>query len=142
MMPPRIGAASAEPLAKKQTPLNLGPRMYQFDRYGRMQGMCQAYWDAGCRNLSINTDAPVVAAEELQLQAAMAVRLGPTAAAALAALTIQPARQIGFEHRLGSLAVGKDADFQVTAGDPLDPRTPPRAVYIEGTLVHRDGDVR
>ena len=44
--------------------------------------------------------------------------------------------------RNGSLAVGKDADFQVTRGDPLDPRHPPELVYIEGTLVHRLGDVR
>jgi imidazolonepropionase-like amidohydrolase len=136
------GWLAAEALAQKQTPLNLGPRMYQFDRYGRIQGMCQAYWDAGCRNLSINTDAPVVAAEQLQLQAAMAIRLGLPYEAALCALTIQPARQIGLDDRIGSLAIGKDADFMVTAGDPLDPRNAPLEVYIEGTLVHRYGDVR
>ena len=131
------GWQGAEALAKRQTPLNLGPRMYEFDRYGRFQGMCQAYWDAGCRNLSINTDAPVVAAEELQLQAAMAVRLGLPYEAALRALTLQPALQIGCADRTGSLTVGKDADFQVTAGDPLDPRHQPREVWIEGTLIHR-----
>ncbi len=136
------GWLAAEPLAKRKTPLNLGPRMYEFDRFGRFQGMCQAYWDAGCRDLSINTDAPVVAAEELPLQAAMAVRLGLPWEAALQALTIAPARQIGIADRVGSLEVGKDADFQVTLGDPLDPRHAPRAVYIEGTLVHRFGDSR
>lgn len=136
------GWLAAEALAKRKTPLNLGPRMYQFDPYGRMQGMCQAYWDAGCTDLSINTDAPVVAPEELPLQAAMAVRLGLPWEAALQALTIAPARQIGIADRTGSLAVGKDADFLVTAGDPLDPRHAPRAVYIEGQLVHRSGDVR
>jgi imidazolonepropionase-like amidohydrolase len=116
--------------------------MYEFDRDGRFQGTCQAYWDVGCRDISINTDAPVVAAEELQLQAAMAIRLGLAYDTALRALTIQPARQIGIDDRTGSLTVGKDADFQVTAGDPLDPRHAPLAVYIEGTLVHRLGDVR
>lgn len=136
------GWVAAEGLARRKTPVNLGPRMYEFDRYGRFQGTCQAYWDVGCRDLSINTDAPVVAAEELQLQAAMAVRLGLPYEAALRALTIQPARQIGIDDRAGSLTVGKDADFQVTRGDPLDPRNPPELVYIEGTLVHRLGDVR
>ncbi|MFN3241832.1 MAG: amidohydrolase family protein [Planctomycetota bacterium] len=136
------GWLAAEPLAKKQTPLNLGPRMYQLDRYGRMQGMCQAFYDAGCHNLSINTDAPVIPAEELQLQAAMAARLGLPYQAALAAVTIIPARQIGLDDRVGSLTVGKDADFQVTAGDPLDPRVAPLEVYIEGQLIHRFGDVR
>jgi imidazolonepropionase-like amidohydrolase len=138
------GWLGAEALALRQTPLNLGPRMYEFDRFGRFQGMCQAYWDAGCHDLSINTDAPVVAAEELQLQAAMAVRLGLPWNAALRALTLQPAVQIGVADRLGSLTVGKDADFQVTAGDPLDPRHAPREVWIEGTMIHplRTGVVR
>lgn len=136
------GWLAAEPLAAKKTPLNLGPRMYQFGRYGQIQGMCQAFYDAGCDNLSINTDAPVIPAEELQVQAAMAVRLGLPYEAALAALTIIPARQIGLEDRVGSLTVGKDADFQVTTGDPLDPRVAPLKVYIEGDLIHRIGDVR
>ena len=136
------GWLAAASLAKRQTPLNLGPRMFQFDPYGRMQGMCQAYWDAGCTNMSINTDAPVVAPEELPLQGAMAVRLGLAWDKALQALTIVPARQIGIADRVGSLAIGKDADFQVTVGDPLDPRNAPQAVYIEGNLVHRLGDVR
>lgn len=136
------GWLAAESLARRKTPLNLGPRMFQFDPYGRMQGMCQAYWDAGCTDMSINTDAPVVAAEEFQLQGAMAVRLGLPWNAALMALTLAPARQIGVADRVGSLTVGKDADFQVVDGDPLDPRHEPRAVYIEGTLVHRLGDVR
>ncbi|MBP8298743.1 MAG: amidohydrolase family protein [Planctomycetes bacterium] len=136
------GWVAATALAKRQTPVNLGPRMYEFDKYGRFQGTCQAYWDAGCHDMSINTDAPVVAAEELQLQAAMAIRLGLDYEVALRGLTIQPAQQIGIADRTGSLAVGKDADFQVTRGDPLDPRNPPELVYIEGTLVHRLGDIR
>ena len=136
------GWVAAAALAKRNTPVNLGPRMYEFDRDGRFQGTCQAYWDAGCTDMSINTDAPVVAAEELPLQAAMAVRLGLPYEPALKAVTIQPARQIGVADRVGSLEPGKDADFLVVAGDPLDPRNPPLEVYIEGTLVHRHGDVR
>lgn len=136
------GWVAAAALAKRNTPVNLGPRMYEFDKDGRFQGTCQAYWDAGCTDMSINTDAPVVAAEELPLQAAMAVRLGLPYEPALRAVTIQAARQIGVADRVGSLEPGKDADFLVVAGDPLDPRHPPLEVYIEGTLVHRHGDVR
>ncbi len=136
------GWVAAAALAKRNTPVNLGPRMYEFDRQGRFQGTCQAYWDAGCTDMSINTDAPVVAAEQLPLQAAMAVRLGLPYEPALRAITIVPARQIGVADRIGSLEPGKDADFLVVAGDPIDPRNPPLEVYIEGTLVHRHGDVR
>ncbi|MCY2955620.1 MAG: amidohydrolase family protein [Planctomycetota bacterium] len=136
------GWTAAAAVAKRKTPVNLGPRMYEFDRYSRIQGMCQAYWDEGCHDMSINTDAPVVAAEELPLQAAMAVRLGLAYEQALLAVTLVPARQIGIHDRVGSLSSGKDADFLVTRGDPLDPRCPPLRVYIEGKLVYQSGDVK
>jgi len=136
------GWLAADALAEWNTPVNLGPRLYQMDRQGRIQGMCTAFWDAGCHNLSINTDAPVIAPEQLQLQAAMAIRLGLPYEAALRAVTIVPAQQVGIGDRAGSLTVGKDADFQVSAGDPLDPRHGPELVYIEGTRVYRSGDIR
>lgn len=136
------GHWAASALAARNTPVNLGPRMYQLTREGRMQGIAAGYWDAGCKDLSINTDAPVIAAEELQLQAAMAVRLDLPWDAALRSLTLVPARQIGLADRVGSLTPGKDADFQVTRGDPLDPRHPPELVFIEGQLVHVLGDDR
>lgn len=135
------GHWAAEAMAKRNTPVNLGPRMYQLTRQGRMQGIAAGYWDAGCRDLSINTDAPVIAAEELPLQAAMAVRLGLPWEAAVRGLTIVPARQVGIDDRVGSLAPGKDADFFVTRGDPIDPRCPPELVFIEGRLVYSLGDL-
>ena len=134
------GHWAASALAKRHTPVNLGPRSYQLTRYGRMQGIADGYWRAGCTDLSLNTDAPVIAPQELQLQAAMAVRLGLPWEAALRGLTIVPARQIGIADRVGSLAPGKDADFFVTRGDPLDPRYPPELVFIEGRLVSSTGD--
>lgn len=133
---------AAAAVAQRQTPLNLGPRMYEFDRYSAFQGMCVAYWNAGCRDISINTDAPVVAAEELPLQGAMAVRLGLPYHVALQALTVVPARQIGIADRVGALAPGLDADFLVVRGDPLDPRNPPERVYLEGELVYSHGDLK
>jgi imidazolonepropionase-like amidohydrolase len=136
------GWQAAAAVAKRQTPVNLGPRMYEFDRYSRFQGTCQAYWEEGCHDMSINTDAPVVAAEELPLQAAMAVRLGLSYEQALLAVTLVPARQIGIQDQVGSLSSGKDADFVVTRGDPLDPRCPPVRVYIEGKQVYQSGDVK
>jgi imidazolonepropionase-like amidohydrolase len=93
-------------------------------------------------NKSISTDAPVIAAAKLQIQAAMVVRLDLPYEAALAALNIVPARQTGLNDRVGSLTVGKDADFLVTADDSFDPRVPPSKSYIEGQLIHRLGDVR
>ncbi len=72
----------------------------------------------------------------------MAARLGLPWRASLAALTLVPARQIGLGDRVGSLEKGKDADFFVTQGDPLDPRYAPQQVFIEGRLVYRSGDAK
>jgi imidazolonepropionase-like amidohydrolase len=135
------GHWAASALAKRKTPVNLGPRMYQFTKEGRFQGIADGYYRVGCTDLSINTDAPVIAPEQLLLQAAMASRLGLPYEAALKALTIIPARQVGIDDRVGSLTPGKDADFIVTNGDPLDPRYPAELVYIEGKPVYRSGDV-
>jgi len=130
------GHWAATALAQRGTPVNLGPRMFDLTRWGEMQGIAAGYWNAGCHDLSINTDAPVIAPEQLPLQAAMAHRLGLPWEVALRALTIVPAQQVGIADRTGSLAVGKDADFFVTSGDPLDPRYPPELVFVDGQLVH------
>ncbi len=131
------GHWAASALARRQTPVNLGPRMFEFTKDGRFQGICEGYHRVGVKDLSINTDAPVIPPEQLPLQAAMANRLGLPWRASLEALTIIPARQIGHDHRVGSLTPGKDADFFVCDGDPIDPRYPPKQVFIEGQLVYR-----
>jgi len=54
---------------------------------------------------------------------------------ALKAITINPARHMGLENRLGSLEVGKDADIVLTDGCPLEVATTVKAVYVNGELV-------
>ena len=134
------GHWAAEAMAKRKTPVNLGPRMFEFTRDGRYQGIAAGYWRVGCTDLSINTDAPVIPPDELSVQAAMAVRLGLPYEAALRSITLTPARQIGIGERVGSLEAGKDADFFVTAGYPLDPRYSPLFVYVNGKLDLTHGD--
>ena len=38
---------------------------------------------------------------------------------ALKAITINPAKHLGIENRVGSLEVGKDADIVLADGDPM-----------------------
>ncbi len=52
--------------------------------------------------------------------------------AALAALTINPARMLGVADRYGSLEVGKVADIVIWDGDPLEVTSRPAAVMIDG----------
>jgi len=74
-------------------------------------------------------------ARNLRHLAGNAVARGLPWDAALAAITVNPARIFGIERERGSLAAGKAADLVIWDGDPLELRTYPRAVYIDGKLV-------
>ncbi len=54
--------------------------------------------------------------------------------AAFKAVTLDAARVLGIEDRVGSLAVGKDADIVVFSGHPLDPSSGVRATWVNGEL--------
>lgn len=53
----------------------------------------------------------------------------------LKAMTINPAEALGIEDRVGSLEVGKDADFVVLNGEPFSYKGSIEKTYIEGRLV-------
>ncbi|MBQ1207855.1 MAG: amidohydrolase family protein, partial [Lachnospiraceae bacterium] len=89
---------------------------------------------AGCQ-VSIITDSPVIPQQYLPLCAGMAVKDGMDPFAALQAITINPAKHIGIEDRVGSLEVGKDADVVITNGDPMVSNTNVVKVYINGKAV-------
>jgi len=72
--------------------------------------------------------------------AAMGVRGGLDRATALASLTINGAKMLGLEDRIGSLEKGKDADFVVLDGDPLSVYTKVLETWVEGRKVFDRGD--
>jgi imidazolonepropionase-like amidohydrolase len=80
------------------------------------------------------TDHPVIPNYSLPLCAAYAVAAGMSHQGALRALTLDGARLVGLEHRIGSLEAGKDADCFITDGDLLDPRTRVLATLVDGQL--------
>ncbi|MEG1996326.1 MAG: amidohydrolase [Oscillospiraceae bacterium] len=84
---------------------------------------------------AICTDHPVMPIQYLTMAAAVAVRDGLTRTDALRAITINAAKIVGIEDRVGSLEVGKDADFVVFEDDPLNPISKPKYVYIDGKSV-------
>ncbi|MBT5902676.1 MAG: amidohydrolase family protein [Opitutaceae bacterium] len=67
--------------------------------------------------------------------AALAVRGGMTREGALRALTINNAKILELDDRIGSLEPGKDADFIILNGDPLSVYTVVENTYIEGQQV-------
>lgn len=74
-------------------------------------------------------------AREVRLSAALAVRHGTPRRAALAALTATPAEMLGLADRVGSLLQGRDADFAVFSGDPLDLDSRVLAVFVAGQRI-------
>ncbi len=74
-------------------------------------------------------------ARDLPLLAAWAVRHGLGPSAAVKALTLDAARLLGVDDRVGSLEPGKDADLLLLDGDPFRASTRVRAVYVGGRAV-------
>ncbi len=71
----------------------------------------------------------------LPYQAAMAAAYGLPKEEALKAITINAAKILGVEDRLGSLEAGKDATLIVTDGDPLEIRTHVEMAFIDGRAI-------
>ena len=74
---------------------------------------------AGVQLMSITTDAPVSTLEYLPFCAGMCASEGLPMEEAWKCITINPAKIIGIEDRVGSLEVGKDADIAIWTADPL-----------------------
>jgi imidazolonepropionase-like amidohydrolase len=68
----------------------------------------------------------------VRIDAGTAVAYGLPYQAALAAITLNPARIWGVADRAGSLEVGKKADVVIWSGDPLEIRSHPVAIFIQG----------
>ena len=81
---------------------------------------------------AICTDHPETPIQYLPLTAALAVRGGLSHEEALRGITINAAEILGAADRVGSVEVGKDADFSLFSGDPLDLTVTPEMVFING----------
>ena len=131
------GALIVDELVKADVPLAIGPTFGQPSKIElrnntwRTPAILNA---AGCR-VSIITDSPVTRQSHLRFCAAMAIENGMPAFDALRAITINPARHIGVEDRVGSLEAGKDADVVLASGNIFELQSRILATYIDGTRV-------
>lgn len=90
-------------------------------------------------DVAFHTDDPITDSRLFLRQAALAVRAGMSREKALEALTRAGARMLGLEDRVGSLEVGKDADFVILSGDPFSVYTHVEQTWVDGQRVyHRD----
>ena len=82
--------------------------------------------------VAYHTDDPIVDSRFFLRSAAIGVREGMSRAKALEALTIEGARMMDLDDKIGSLETGKHADFLILSGDPLSVYTHIEQTWIEG----------
>ena len=105
----------------------------------KQEGYDAIPWNAAiCKkagvNVSINTDG-LSGTTALNIDAAKTMRFGGfTEEEALQTITINPAKELGIDHRTGSIEVGKDADLVMWDGHPL-------SVYSKCAMTMIEGDV-
>lgn len=117
-----------------------GPRQFNYDRtQRRIFGHAARWWAGGIRKLGINTDCTGnrgVTQKELSYQAAMACWYGWEPYPALRGVTRIPAEALLIDDEVGSIETGKDADFGLWTGDPIDPRSSCELTVIDGKIVY------
>lgn len=86
-------------------------------------------------NISITTDHPYIPIQYLNIAASIAVREGLSEDAALEAITINPAKNLGVENRVGSIEVGKDADLVLWSHHPFNYMAKPTLTMVDGRIV-------
>lgn len=87
---------------------------------------------------AVTTDHPVSKIQFLPICAGLAVKAGMPKEEGLRSITINAARICGVDERVGSLAVGKDADVVIFDGSPMEVITRTLCTIIEGKIVYYD----
>jgi imidazolonepropionase-like amidohydrolase len=134
----------ADLLADKQIPVMIGPLFTNRSKVEVAQRSLRnpGILDRAGVEIAIITDHPVVPIDFLVYQAALSVKEGLDRGTALRSITVNPARMLGLDERVGTLAVGRDADVVLWSGDPLDVTSRALRVFVAGRDVYHWDDHR
>jgi imidazolonepropionase-like amidohydrolase len=87
--------------------------------------------------VALTADHPVVPLQFQTLYAALAHREGLSKQGAYEVITINGAKILGIEDKVGSLEKGKDADIVLFNGEPIDIQSKPVKIFINGEEVYK-----
>jgi imidazolonepropionase-like amidohydrolase len=117
--------------------------------FAEMWGYKVEAFDAIPYNMAIMADRGVVVSvnsdsgervRRLYQEAAMGIKYGGMSETeALKMITLNPAKQIGMDARVGSIEVGKDADIAIFNGHPFAPASRVEKTLVDG-MVYFDRD--
>ncbi len=85
--------------------------------------------------VAFHTDDGITDSRMFLRMGGLAIRAGMSPEAALRALTLSGAEMLDLDQRIGSLEVGKDADFVILDGDPFSVWTRVQETWVEGRRV-------
>ncbi len=106
---------------------------YKIEAYDAIPYNAALLTEAGASVCIKSDDAELM--RHLNMEAAKMVKYGGVSEAqALAMITINPARELGLDGRLGSIEVGKDADIVLFNGHPFDAFARCQLAIIDGEV--------
>jgi imidazolonepropionase-like amidohydrolase len=106
---------------------------YKIEAYDAIPFNAALLTEAGASVCIKSDDAELM--RHLNLEAAKMVKYGGVSESqALAMITINPARELGLDARLGSIEVGKDADIAIFNGHPFDAFSRCELALIDGEV--------
>jgi len=127
---------NAEELVKLDIPLCFGPMFPTWAARENPTSLSAVRFSELGGKVSLQQDHPDGNQYYLRHSASSLVRKGMSQEEALKTLTINPAQLLRISERVGSLEPGKDADFLILNGHPLEIETLVEQVFIEGRQVY------
>jgi len=106
---------------------------YKVEAFDAIPSNAALMTEAGVSSVIKSDDPELV--RHLNLEAAKSIKYGGmNDEAALAFVTLNPARELGLAHRMGSIEVGKDADLAIFDAHPLDTFSKCRMSLVNGEV--------
>jgi imidazolonepropionase-like amidohydrolase len=123
----------------KSIPLMLGPYLTDKSNFeiNNRNSSSPANFSSKGFNTCLITNHPDVPLDFLPICGAIAIKDGISFEDALKSITINPAKALGIDNRVGSIEIGKDADIAVFDGDPFKARTKTCFTIVDGEIAYR-----